>query len=298
MRGVAVLGFVLAALFAGPVAAQAVFTVPGPAPLEAALWLPEGGGRSPMVLLLHGAGGAWTDHAPLGAALAAAGIAAVGFTQGAPATADPFTRMAERARAASRVLDAALARAGGRADPGRLGVFGYSAGATTALLLIGGRADPSRWRALCAALPQDRLCTSRFGHAALAAAARPPVSAPDPRLHAALLAAPALGFLFAPDGLGGVPRNTAVRLWRAGADSLLAEPWHAEAIAPLLPGHPVPQVVPGADHWVFMAPCDDARRTAEPWLCSDPPGFDRPAFHAVFEADAAAFFARALAARP
>lgn len=295
MRRILRVAFLLLLAAMPAAAAQTVFAVSGDPALETALWLPDGARRAPLVMLLHGAGGSWAELAPLGAALSGAGIAAAGFTQQADRSApNAFGRMAGRARAASQVLDAVLARAGDRIDPGRVGVFGYSAGATAALLLIGGRADPARWRALCEATPQERLCSSSFGRSALAAADAPVFGAFDPRFRAAMLAAPALGFLFAGDGLRNVRTDEAVRLWRAGADSLLAEPHHAEAIAPLLPGHPVPLVVPGADHWVFLPPCDAGRRAALPTLCTDPPGFDRAAFHVELQRDAIAFFARAL----
>jgi predicted dienelactone hydrolase len=280
-----------------PAAAQTVLAVPGTPPLEGRLWLPEGNAPAPLVLLLHGAGGDWSDHAPLGIALAAAGIAAAAVRQPADRTAPhAFARMAGRARDASRVLDHLLAASPARIDPRRIGVFGYSAGGTAALLLAGGRADPARWAALCAADPEERLCGSAFGQAALAAAraGATPVAAPDPRLRAALLAAPALGFLFTPDGLAGVPAGTAFRLWRAGADTVLREPHHAEAIAPLLPGRPRPAVVPAAGHWVFLPPCDAERRAALPYLCEDPAGLDRLAFLRDFHADAVGFFAAAL----
>lgn len=299
MRRIVALALLAAAIFCRAAVAQVVFDVPGATSFEAALWTPDDPTPAPLVLLLHGAGGNWSELAPLGAALAGAGIAAAGFTQQADRSApNAFARMAGRARAASQVLDAVLTQAGSRVDPARIGVFGYSAGATAALLLIGGRADPARWRALCAATPQERFCQSPFGRAALAAADAPAFTAFDPRFRAAMLAAPALGFLFAAEGLRGVPSRTAVRLWRAGADSLLAEPFHAEAISPLLPGHPVPIVVPGADHWVFTPPCDAERRQAQPWLCADPPGFDRAAFHRTFQADAIAFFRAAFTPGP
>ena len=287
------------ALFAPAARAQTPIEVPGTPPLTGALWLPDGTARGPLVLLLHGAGGAFSDHAPLGQALAQAGIAAVAVTQEADRTApNAFARMAARARDAMRVLDHALAARPARIDAARIGVFGYSAGATAALLLVGGQVDPARWVALCADHPEERLCQSPFGRAALeAAAGLPPFGAADGRVRAALLAAPALGFLFAPDGLAGVPPRTRLRLWRAGDDTVLREPHHAEAIAPLLPGRPVPVVVPQAGHWVFMPPCDAERRVALPYLCADPPGLDRVAFLHDFAADAAAFFTAALAVR-
>ncbi len=279
-----------------PAQAQVAIEVPGTPVLNGTLWLPEGGARGPLVLLLHGAGGAFTDHAPLGLALAQSGIAAVAVTQVADRTApDAFARMAVRARDATRVLDHVLAARPDRLDPARIGVFGYSAGGTAALLLIGGRADPARWVALCAEHPEERLCQSPFGRAALEAApGLAPVAAADPRVRAALLAAPALGFLFVPEGLAEVPPRVGLRIWRAGADTVLREPHHAEAIAPALPGRPVPVVVPHAHHWVFLPPCDSERLVALPYLCADPPGLDRAAFLRDFAADAVAFFATAL----
>ncbi|CAH0284639.1 alpha/beta fold hydrolase [Roseomonas sp. CECT 9278] len=300
-RGAVPRGAVLLLLFALalPARAQTPLALPGSPPPAGALWLPDGAARAPLVLLLHGAGGTFADHAPLAAALARAGIAALAVTQEADRAApNAFARMAARARDASRVLDQVLAAQPARVDPARIGVFGYSAGGTAALLLAGGRADPARWVALCADHPDERLCHSPFGRAALeAAAGLAPFAAPDARVRAALLAAPALGFLFAPDGLRAVPPTTAVRLWRAGDDTVLREPHHAEAIAPLLPGRPVPVVVPQAGHWVFMPPCDAQRRAALPFLCADPPGLDRDAFLAGFAADAVVFFSAALAPR-
>ncbi len=289
----------LALLLAGVLAAAPTLAQPPVAVPHGALWLPGGAAPAPLVLLLHGAGGGFADHAPLGQALAQAGIAALAVTQAADRAApNAFARMASRARDATRLLDHALAAHPTRLDAGRIGVFGYSAGGTAALLLAGGRADPARWAALCSQDPEERLCHSPFGRAALeAAGGLPPIAAPDPRVRAVLLAAPALGFLFAPDGLEAVPLSTPFRIWRAGADTVLREPHHADAIAPLLPGRPVPVVVPQAGHWVFMPPCDAERRAALPYLCADPPGLDRDAFLRGFAADAVAFFSAALAAR-
>jgi predicted dienelactone hydrolase len=286
-------------LLALPARAQIAIELPGTPPLAGALWLPAGQARAPLVLLLHGAGGAFTDHAPLGVALAQAGIAAVAVTQAANRSApDAFARMEARARDATRVLDHVLAAQPDRLDSTRIGVFGYSAGGTAALLLMGGRADPSRWIALCATHPEERLCSSPFGRAALEAApGLRPFAVPDPRVRAVLLAAPALGFLFAPDGFAQVAPGTTVRIWRAGADTVLREPHHVEAIAPLLPGRPLPSVVPDAGHWVFMPPCDAERRVALPYLCADPPGLDRAAFLRDFAADAVAFFRTGLPER-
>jgi predicted dienelactone hydrolase len=114
----------------------------------------------------------------------------------------------------------------------------------------------------------------------------------DTRIKAAVLAAPALGYVFGPNGLTGV--RIPIQLWRAEKDNTLAEPWNVEAVAHELPAAPEMHVVKGADHADFTAPCLPVEAKQAPTACMDPSGFDRAAFHRVFAHAALRFFQRAL----
>jgi predicted dienelactone hydrolase len=88
----------------------------------------------------------------------------------------------------------------------------------------------------------------------------------DPRVRAAVIAAPTLGFTFTPDGLA--PIKTPVHLWRPANDEITPHPRHAEAIV--------------ACH------AETARRA--PAVCRDATEFDRDAFHRTFRTAVVAFF--------
>jgi predicted dienelactone hydrolase len=114
----------------------------------------------------------------------------------------------------------------------------------------------------------------------------------DPRVKAAVVMAPALDYLF--DAPGLAPVRAPIRIYQAGADELLPEPWHAERLRRLLPTAPEFEVVPGAGHFVFLAPCSEAFARMVPPACTDPPGVDRVAVHARLNAEIVDFFRRTL----
>jgi hypothetical protein len=65
-------------------------------------------------------------------------------------------------------------------------------------------------------------------------------------------------------------------------------------IADSLPGKPEIHVLP-AGHFAFLAPCSAELAAAIPRICTDPPGFDRAAFHRDFNASIIGFFREHLA---
>jgi predicted dienelactone hydrolase len=140
----------------------------------------------------------------------------------------------------------------------------------------------------CAEHPHFYDCQVPRQTAAVAPATPAPV-AHDPRIKAAVVAAPALGFAFAPSGLSkvGVP----VQLWRAEWDTVLPQPYYAEVVHGLLPRAEY-HVVPRAEHFDFMAPCSDSLARVAPSIC--PQTIDRAAFHARFNADVVRFFRQTL----
>ena len=115
----------------------------------------------------------------------------------------------------------------------------------------------------------------------------------DPRIRAAVVAAPALGFTFGKQGLQGI--QIPVQLWRDLDDHILPNPDYAEAVRANLPAPPELHLVEKADHFDFLAPCNAMLRGLAPDICRSEPGFDRVVFHDAFNAAVAAFFTARLA---
>jgi predicted dienelactone hydrolase len=68
-------------------------------------------------------------------------------------------------------------------------------------------------------------------------------------------------------------------------------------LKPLVPTLARVNEVPKADHWVFLAPCSAALAKDAGAICKDPPGVDRAKVHQRINADAVAFFRKALGTR-
>jgi predicted dienelactone hydrolase len=65
-------------------------------------------------------------------------------------------------------------------------------------------------------------------------------------------------------------------------------------VADGLPGKPDIHTVP-AGHFAFLSPCSPQLAANLPRFCTDPPGFDRTAFHREFDASIVGFFRERLA---
>lgn len=204
--------------------------------------------------------------------------------------------MSDRPRHVSRVIDHLLTTWPGRGhiDAARIGVFGFSSGGFTALAVVGGEADLRRVPPHCEGHPGDYACQliARQPKGTPALWPAGPVAGRDPRVRAAVVAAPALGFTFTEASLAAV--SVPVQLWRAEADTVLPHPWYAEAVRAALPTSLDYREVPGAGHFDFLAPCTPRFASMAPPLCGSQPGFDRVAFHRGFNAAVVAFFSRTL----
>jgi predicted dienelactone hydrolase len=276
--------------------------VSGPAEqMAVVIWRPAGappaGARWPLVIISHGTGGG-----PLGHVDTAEALAGAGFVVAAPMHAGDNYRddrnvgrpqwMASRSQEVSRTIDYMLEQWGGRAqlDPERVGIFGFSAGGTTALISAGGVPDLARLAPHCAAR-REFVCNIVAPQAATAA---PPLRwSHDRRIAAAVVAAPGLGFLFEPGGLARV--RVPVQLWAGSEDDTVPYATNAGIVRRLLPTSPDFHNVEGAVHLSFLAPC-----TAQtpPMLCQDRQGFDRSDFHHSFNAEVREFFRRHLLRQP
>ena len=258
------------------------------------------GKAHPLVVISHGTGSSFLGHVDTAIALADAGYVVAAVTHAGDNYADQSRSadVMDRPRQVSRVIDHMLSAWDGRAtiDPARIGMFGFSAGGFTTLVNIGGIPDFSTVGPMCRQYPGDFACQLIAKHGGNLAAPLMPAAArgADPRIKAAVVAAPALGFTFAPGGLKNV--NVPVQLWRAENDLLVPHPRYAEAVRLALPEAPADQVVPNAGHFDFLVPCGTALASMVPAICTSAVGFDRSAFHASFNAAVVSFLNKTLRA--
>lgn len=295
---------------AGVVVEDAAASDPGSAPLDLRIWYPAGLSRAkrPLVVISHGTGGGKTGHADTAVALAQAGFVVVALTH----TGDNYrdlgavgrgVHLDERPRHVMRVLDYMLGRWSQRAtiDPARIGMFGFSAGGFTTLVLAGAEPDLSRGGAFCTARPEAWTCRYLRGRGYSTAdlvRRRPTTWLHDPRVKAAVVAAPAIGYGFDRKNLAAV--RIPVQLWATEHDDVVDD--SGVIIRRDLPVAPEWHEVAGAGHFAFLEPCNRQMRAmiavmhrfGTEAICSDPEPFDRARFHARFNAAVVGFFQRAL----
>ena len=271
----------------------------GPTTMSVAVDGTAQGKALPLVVMSHGTGGSFLGHFDTAIALADAGFVVVAVTHRGDNHADQSRSMdvIDRPRQISRVIDHMLSTWPSHAtiDPARIGMFGFSAGGFTTLVSIGGIPDFSTVGPMCRQYPGDFACQliARSGSHIAAPVTAPAARAADARIKAAVVAAPALGFTFSPEGLRNV--KVPVQLWRAESDVVLPHPRYAEAVRLALPEPPDYHVVPQAGHFDFLVPCSSALASVAPAICTSAVGFDRAAFHATFDAAVVRFFNKTLA---
>lgn len=258
---------------------------------------PVDGNALPLIVISHGTGGSYLSHYDTAIALANAGfiVAAVTHTGDNYADQSRSLYINDRPRHIARMLDYVLSAwpANGHINPARIGIYGFSAGGYTALVSIGGHPDMAKIPVFCLAHADDFACQlikSRTGDRSLAMPN--PERNRDVRIKAAVVAAPALGFVFAPDGLKEV--TVPIQLWRAGNDVILPHPWYAEAVRTALPAFPDYHVVTLAGHFDFLAPCNERLAARAPEICLSAPGFDRGEFHKTLNRSIVDFFKKSL----
>ena len=93
--------------------------------------------------------------------------------------------------------------------------------------------------------------------------------------------------MFSPASLAAV--RIPLQIWRSELGGGGVDPKNSALTASSLPGNPEVRVVP-AGHFAFLPPCTPQFAANLPRLCTDPPGFDRIAFHRDFDARIVGFF--------
>jgi predicted dienelactone hydrolase len=249
----------------------------------------------PLVVISHGGGGSYQSHYDTALALAHAGFIVAAISHAGDTYDDQsrplqlWRRSTQLHSLVSYMLQKWPER--NRIDPRRIGAFGFSNGAFTVLVAIGGIPDLDTTAPYCAAHPGHDLCRAlKMAGVDPHLGRNVPEGAwtPDPRIKAAIVAAPAFGFTFAPTGLKNA--DIPVQLWRPADDRHQPSPWYDEAVRDSLPKPPEYHVVPNAGHYAFLPPCGPGLSAKIPELCSDRPGFDRAAFHRKFNAEIVRFF--------
>ncbi|MEO6076770.1 MAG: hypothetical protein ABIP56_08200 [Dokdonella sp.] len=257
-------------------------------------------GKHPVVVISHGTGASSISHLDTVMALAEAGnVVAAPLHNGdnfqddsEVGTSDWFI---DRARQIVRVNDFMLNQwtDHDHLDPQRLGLFGFSAGGTTALIVIGGAPDLGRVEPLCRSNPEF-VCQLKKSRVPM----RIPAATEwmhDARVVAAVVVAPGYGFTFEPNGLSAVSAH--VQLWAGSADERLPLATNAGIVRRLLSEPPDFHLVDNAGHLSFLAPCSLVARLLVPRICTDRPAFDRKAFHEMFNDSVVAFFNKTLRKR-
>lgn len=260
--------------------------------------------RRPLVVISHGAGGGNTDHRDTAQALADAGyvVAAVMHTGGNyKDMSHARTDLDDRPGHIVRAIDYLLSNWYGhwQIDPNRIGMMGFSAGGFTALVIAGGVPDLSRTTAHCREKPQAWDCNYLKKHGVSTDSPRIARRwVHDARVKAAVVAAPAVGYSFVPNGLAAI--HIPIQIWAAERDVVVED--SGAIVDRLLAAPHEYHLIKGAGHFSFMAPCSwsfHALITTMSWfgtekICSDPSGFDREVFHQQFNAGVVRFFGERL----
>jgi len=257
---------------------------------------PPPDGKLPLVVVSHGRTGNFVGHHDTAEALADAGfiVAAInhpGDTTSDLSRTDDLSIYIQRPNDIKRLVDFMLdaSALASSIDRERIGLFGFSRGGYTGLVVIGANPDWAHTTVLCQQYTTrvcDQIRAKEFPTQPLTH---------DPRIKAAVIADP-LAVMFTADSFAAI--RIPVQLWASefGGDGVL--PHSADIVDKnLTPKHEY-HVVANAVHFSFLAPCSPALAKAVPQICTDATGFDRVAFHRQFDADVVAFFQKQLAKAP
>lgn len=253
-------------------------------------------GHFPMLMLYHGNTGTPMALHDLATSLAREGFVVVAVLHPGDNYKD-HSRLGTLSNLYGRPMQISAAITATLADPrlsayvhdDQVGVIGYSAGGETALILAGAQPDLQRLRNYCQERPDDRDACNNQGE--LIADRDDLVPIADPRVGALLLMAP-LGLMFGRQTLAEV--HVPVLLYSGEKDQLVAPDKNADALARKLPVEPEFNVITGAGHFVFMAPCNDEQKALMPEVCTDAQGVDREDIHRSLISEAGRFFNQTL----
>ena len=223
----------------------------GPFTISASKDCPLMGSKLPLIVISHGRTGGFLGHWDIAQALADAGfvvaaIAHPGDNAQDSSRSDDLSVFVERPADIKRLVDYMLGswRDASALDPNRIGLFGFSRGGYTGLVLVG--ANPRFAQTL-------RTCTGQTS--TTCEEARQGKLGPlvhDRRIKAAVIVDP-LSIFFTKSSFEGV--DVPIQLWRSehGGDGVTPE--SVAAVASELPVKPDFHTVSKAQHFSFLPPC-------------------------------------------
>jgi predicted dienelactone hydrolase len=266
----------------------------GPYVLRAIRGCEIDGQSLPLIVISHGQGGTRLSHHDTATALADAGFVVASFNHpgdsyGDEAATNQIGVFHSRPHHVSRVISYMTETWTDRRriDAQAVGVFGFSRGGYTALVL--GAAVPSAsaaasrfcgfWRSLftpiCGQLSADSLGL---------------ISQTDPRVKA-VVAVDALN-LFDASSFRAV--KIPIQLWASELGGAGVRLEHTELLQQWVPRVGRVGVAKGAGHFAFLAPCSEELRKEAAAICEDPVGFNRQQWHASMNQAVTTFFRSAL----
>jgi len=250
---------------------------------------PITGERLPLVVISHGKGGTFIGHHDIAETLADAGFVVVALNHPGDnafdtSSTNDLSVFIDRPRDVKRLIDFTLAAspAASKIDPERIGIFGFSRGGYTGLVMIGATPDwvgselcQHAWLGSCDKVRDEARTTTLH----------------DVRVKAAVIVDP-LVIMFSAGSFVAI--KVPVQLWASenGGDGVSLD--SVAAVAGSLTAAHEYHVVRNAAHLAFLAPCTPALAAQDPEICRDSGGFDRIAFHKQFDAAVLAFFSKYL----
>lgn len=293
-----------------PSAPSTAVTRSGPYELHATRGAPAIPGAKPLVVISHGHGGSDLGHHDLAVYLARHGFVVATLQhpednyRDSSGTGTPAV-MIGRPIQVKATISMLLRNPHWRSliDPDKIGVAGFSAGGYTTLMLVGAVPRFTRLIDFCKAHPDNKnVCPvlrelkAKYAHhgksvaqalSEMQSGLRRWGDTADPRVKAALAMAP-FSMVFDKAGLASI--NRPVYLYDGADDQLQPLRYNTLHAAPLIRTLVGIKLIPGAGHFVFLAPCSAELAKVAPSICTDPPGVNRVATHQQINADALAFF--------
>ncbi len=169
-------------------------------------------------------------------------------------------------------------------DSRRIGFFGFSRGGYTGLVLAGGVPDyhapafpcPEEF-SMCRQMRDGDIPPHEAGH--------------DPRIKAFVIADPVSFF---PDESSLRNVTAPIQLWSSDRGGMGVRPEDVAAVKSHLPIAPDFHRLPNSAHLSFQFPCSTEEAKAMSFVCTDPPDFDRAAFHRTLNTAMLEFFRKQL----